>query len=258
MTTKTLKIIQSDQSAATEMAGRQKATGQGYQIKNKGKGEAEVFLYDDIGDSWFGGISAKAFADDLKALGELNTLHVRINSEGGSVFDGIAIYNTLVSNSARVIVHIDSLAASIASIIAMAGDEIIMAENGWMMIHNPWGVFAGDANDLRQQADLMDKIRDQLLLTYSSRASLESDEISELMDAETWMTAQEAYDWGFADTLGETMKVAAHVDVKRFRNVPKALTEVKNVVQQSSEQADRDARVKVGEMAAFVASSKNK
>ena len=100
------------------------------QINNKGKNSAEILIYDTIGAGWLGGISAQDFAKDLKALGDsLETITVRINSDGGSVFDGIAIYNTLVSHKARITVKIDGLAASIASIIAMAGDTVMIASN---------------------------------------------------------------------------------------------------------------------------------
>src|SRR5262245_27525916 len=106
--------------------------------------EAEVYIYEDVGSGWFGGVSAKQFADDLRALGQVQTINVHINSAGGEVFDGVAIYHTLVQHPARVVSHVDGLAASIASVIAMAGDEIRITEAGMFMIHNARGGVVGE------------------------------------------------------------------------------------------------------------------
>lgn len=123
--------------------------GQGYRISAKAN-EADVLIYEDVGDSWFGGVSAKQFADDLKALGKVDTINLRLNSAGGDVFDGLAIYRQLVDHPARVITHIDGIAASIASVIAMAGTEIRIAEAGFLMIHDAWGMQMGNADDMRR------------------------------------------------------------------------------------------------------------
>src|SRR6478609_6695251 len=117
--------------------------GAGYSIKAKGTTAGEIYIYEDVGDSWFGGVTAKQFAADLKELGPVQTLDVRINSGGGDVFDGLAIYRQLVDHPAKVVSHIDGFAASIASIIAMAGDEIRISEAGFVMIHDAWGVAVG-------------------------------------------------------------------------------------------------------------------
>ena len=196
------------------------------QIQNKGNKTAEILIYDTIGAGWMGGISAQDFAKDLKALGKLDTINVRINSEGGSVFDGIAIYNSLASNEAKVIIDIDSLAASISSIIAMSGDVIRMAFNATFMVHDPWIVAAGGSADLRSQADLLDKVRDQLVATYVSRSSISAEKISELMTAETWMSAQEAFDYGLIDEITEEIKMAACVHRERFKNAPESLIDI--------------------------------
>lgn len=196
----------------------------------KGKRKAEVFIYEDIGDGWMGGISAKVFADQLNALGRLDEINVRINSAGGAVFDGIAIHNTLLKNPATVIVDVDGLAASIASIIAMAGDEVYMSSNAMMMIHDPWIVAGGSADELREQADLLDKVRGQLLATYVSRSNADEQAVSDMMTAETWMTADEALAAGFIDSVTDEMKVAAYVDPSKFKNVPKALLDKSNGV----------------------------
>lgn len=196
----------------------------GYSIKAKAK-SAEILIYDDIGEGWIGGISAKSFIADLKALPDVDTVNVRIHSEGGAVFDGQAIYNAIKRLDARVEVDIDGIAASIASIIAMAGDEIRMAENGFMMIHDPWMVAAGTASELRDAAETMDKVRDTLLKTYVNRTGTDSETISQMMLDETWMNADEALEFGFIDSVTEEMKLAAKIDTKRFRKLPQALAE---------------------------------
>ncbi|MFV9616170.1 MAG: head maturation protease, ClpP-related, partial [Gammaproteobacteria bacterium] len=185
----------------------------------------------DIGDGWMGGLSAKRFADELNALGKLTEINVRINSPGGSVFDGVAIYNTLVKNGANIIVDIDGLAASISSVIAMAGNEIRIASNALLMIHDPWGVFAGNADELRRQAELMDKVKGTLLDTYMNRAKASKKDVEQMMKDETWMTADEALENGFVDSVTDEMKMAAHFDLKRFKHPPKLEESIANVVQ---------------------------
>ena len=195
-----------------------------FDIKVKNK-KAEIFIYEDIGESWLGGLSAKRFNDELNAIGKMDTINVRINSDGGSVFDGVAIQNSLRKNSARVEVDIDGIAASIASIIAMAGDEIRIADNGFMMIHDPWIVAGGGADDLRKTADLLVKVRDTLVDTYVRRTGVDADTVSELMAAETWMDSTEAKELGFVDTVTGELAMAAHIDIKKFKNPPQALIE---------------------------------
>lgn len=199
-----------------------------YQITAKGKGKAEVLIYDDIGAGWMGGISAKSFATELNAMGKLDEINVRINSNGGSVFDGVAIYNSLIKNSARVVVDIDGIAASIASIIAMAGDEIRMADNAFLMIHDPWIVTGGTADDLRTVAETMDKVRETLLDTYAKRPGSDRDHISQWMTDETWFTASEALDAGLIDSVAAEMKLAAFagVDLSKYKKAPVALASV--------------------------------
>jgi len=199
----------------------------GYQIK-AGPKSAEILIYDEIGESWLGGISAKQFAADIKALPKVDDITVRINSEGGSVFDGTAIYNTLRNHGSTINVKIDGLAASIASIIAMAGDTIEMAENGFMMIHDPWMVAAGTAEELRSQADVMDKVQEKLVDTYAKRTKGSIEDIAAWMAAETWMTAEEALERGFIDSITEPSRMAAKVrDRERYKHLPANLKEDK-------------------------------
>lgn len=188
-----------------------------YDIRNAADGVAEILIYDEIGAF---GITAKQFADDLKAVGKPNTITLRINSPGGSVFDGIAIHNSLKRLSARKTVWIDGIAASIASVIAMAGDEIVMPENAMMMIHDPAGVVAGTAPEMRAMADALDRIKGGLVTAYRDRTGKADDEVEQLMAAETWMTATEAVSAGFADRVDKPIRATAHFDLSRFRNAP--------------------------------------
>lgn len=194
-----------------------------YSIKAKGDKQAEILLYDEIGNGFFGGVGAKEFVKDLTALGALSEINLRINSPGGSVFEGMAIYNALVRNKAKVNVHVDGLAASIASVIAMAGDEINIAENALMMIHNPWTLAMGDSDELRKNAELLDKLRDSMLALYVKRTTSDEKAISDMLNAETWLNAEEAKETGFADNITETLEMAAKFDLSRFKNTPATL-----------------------------------
>lgn len=196
-----------------------------YQMRAKSSRKAEVLIYQDIGDGWVGGISAKRFADDLAKLGAMDEINIRVNSNGGSVFDGVAIFNTLKKNPARIVVDVDGIAASIASIICMAGDEIRMAANSFLMIHNPWIVASGTAGELRNIAARMDKVRETMLDTYANRPKTTRSKVSEWMNAETWFTADEALAAGLIDGVSQELKMAAlsWFDLSRYRNPPKQL-----------------------------------
>tara|TARA_R100000808_G_scaffold8467_1_gene23989 strand:- start:2423 stop:3094 length:672 start_codon:yes stop_codon:yes gene_type:complete len=159
-------------------------------------------------------------------------IEVRINSGGGDVFEGQTIYSLLddhkTRHNARVIVHVDALAASIASIIAMAGDEIIMSDGALMMIHNPWTPGAGgSADELRKTADVLDKIGETLVTVYENRTGLDRETIMSLMDDETWLTASEAINLGFADVMASDSNVtAASIAAFNYANAPKWLVDI--------------------------------
>jgi ATP-dependent protease ClpP protease subunit len=209
------------------MTIRNRGTGvppAGYRMAKNGK-RGEIYLYGVIGASWFGdGITAKQFSDDLKALKGVDGIDLRINSEGGDVFDGKAMYTLLRDHGAEITVHIDGLAASAASYIAMAGDDIRISEAGFMMVHNAWGGAVGNAEELRRLASLLDTIDGTIRDVYAARTGLPAETVAELMAAETWMTAAEAKEKGFADTVVENLKIAAFVrDDFRYRNTPAAL-----------------------------------
>jgi len=175
--------------------------------------EAEVFIYDaivenDLDAEWWGGVSPQAFVKQLRGL-DVATLHVRINSPGGSVFAGRAIETALREHKARVVVHVDGLAASAASFIAMAGDEIVMAAGAMMMIHKGWTWAWGNADELKATAELLDKIDGTLVQTYVARSGQTGEQVAAWLAAETWFTAQEAVDAGLADSVAEPAKGAA-------------------------------------------------
>lgn len=197
----------------------------GYKVVARGSDRAEIYLYGVIGGDWFGeGVTAKQFADDLKALGSVKTIDLRINSEGGSVFDGKAIYSLLVEHKAKVITHIDGLAASAASFIAMAGDEIEIAEGGFVMIHNAWLFAMGDARELRRTAELLDTVNGTILDVYTARTKGDRAKLAKMMDDETWLTAEDAIKHGFANKMVQNLKVAASIShPDRFKNMPAAL-----------------------------------
>jgi len=187
-------------------------------------GEAEVWLYDEIGENgWGDGIGAKAFIDELNAV-DASTLTVRINSPGGDVFDGFAMYQALLRHQARVVVEVDALAASAASVIAMAGDEINMADTSLLMVHDPWTFAIGNSADLREQADLLDQVAGSIVAAYTRRDGVDADTIKSAMAAETWYTATEAREAGLVDNVTEApASVAARIPMGRFRNAPTAL-----------------------------------
>ena len=183
-----------------------------YAMKAVAGGEsARLDIYDEIG-GW--GVNAGQFATDLKGLGAVAQLDVHIHSPGGSVVDGAAIFNLLKQHAGRKVVTIDGMALSMASVIAMAGDEIIMPGNALMMIHNTRTMTAGDAEQLRKDADLLDKMKAQIAGAYVAKTGKTADEIAALMDAETWMDGKEAVAMGFATRLADwEVKAAAAFDL---------------------------------------------
>jgi ATP-dependent Clp protease protease subunit len=184
----------------------------------------EIYIYEDIGEGWFGGITAKAFSDSMKELGNVDALDIYINSPGGSVFDGVAIYNQIKRFAGEKIIHIDGIAASIASVIAMAGDEIRIAANGMIMIHDPWGMAVGTAGEMRKMADSLDKVRDTILTTYIAKTGKGEKQISDWMTAETWMNAEESVKNGFATKVTDEKAMKAEFPMlSKFNNVPEQL-----------------------------------
>jgi len=197
-----------------------------YEIQAAANGSAgEIHLYDQIG-GW--GISASRFLREVSEAGFFNAsqVEIRIHSPGGSVLDGFAIYNTLKRLTGTVNIHIDGLAASMASVIAMLpGATVHIPSNAFMMIHNPYGGLVGDASDLRDYADLLDKNSAVMIDAYTQKTGLSREDVESLMNNETWMTGAEAVEKGFADVLLPEMQMAACINdnvTKEFSKMPKA------------------------------------
>jgi ATP-dependent Clp protease, protease subunit len=193
-----------------------------YDFRAQAKG-AEIVIYDEIGAF---GIPAKAFLDELKALGAVAELTLGINSPGGSVFDGVAIYNALKRHDARVTVWVDGISASIASMIAMAADEIVMPANAMLMLHDPSGLVIGTAADMRGMAEALDKMKAGMVAAYRDKSGRDDAEIETLMATETWLSAEEAVELGLADRVEQPVRMAAHFDLSRFHNPPPQLAAI--------------------------------
>jgi len=180
----------------------------------------ELSIYQDIDAAE--GVGPQTVRNFLSAAGG-QPVTIRLNSQGGNVIDGLAIYNLLRQYTGKVTVAVDGMALSIASIVAMGGDEIQIAENAWMMVHCPHLDASGQADDLRQMASLLDGMETQLAGIYSDRTRKPVAEVLAMMDAETWLTGPQAVQAGFADTLTGALAIAAHatIDVRRFRNAPR-------------------------------------
>lgn len=201
-----------------------------WEFKNSTENETDLYLYTEIA-SWGEGYyahSAKSFKEELDGLGDIGILNVYVNSPGGDVFEGIAIYNMLKRHKAHINVYIDGLAASIASVIAMAGDTVYMPSNAMMMIHNAWMFAVGDYNDLREAADNLEKINTSIKQSYMDRTkgNITEEDLTKLMDDETWLSAQECFDYGLCDEVEEEKEIAASIDTKmltRYKNTPREL-----------------------------------
>lgn len=158
----------------------------------------ELLIYDEIG-MW--GLSAREFTEVLRGI-DASEIHLRINSPGGDVFDGVAMFNALRNHEARIIAHVDGLAGSIATIIALAGDEVRMAPNAFFAIHNAWGLTIGDARAHRESAERLDKINEASIInTYVAKTGQDAKLVRRWMDDETWFSATEARDAGFVDVV---------------------------------------------------------
>lgn len=187
----------------------------------KDSGVVEVAIFDDIG---YFGITAENFRNDVIAASKsAKTVRVRINSYGGEVWQAIAMYHTLRGLDAKVQVVIDGIAASAASLVAMAGDEILIPENAYMMIHNPAGLYWGEAEGMSNYASMLEKLELTLANIYSGRTGLDVPVVREIMKTETWLTAAEAVSKGFADEMTTAIRIAANGSTARFKSFPEQL-----------------------------------
>lgn len=174
--------------------------------------ESDLYLYGEVG-GW--GASAAEFIDALSARKD-QRINLHIHSPGGSVFEGHAIFNALRLHPGGVTTWIDGIAASMASVIAMAGKPVKIASNGFLMIHNPWTEAEGGSEEMRKQADVLDKLKESLVQIYAEKSGIHEDDISKAMDEETWLSAEEAIEWGLADEVFTGMQVAAKIDLSRI------------------------------------------
>ncbi len=183
-----------------------------YALETSGR-EADIYIFGDI-TSWEwleNDVSSYTLSKELQGL-DVDIINVHINSYGGEVAEGLAIYNMLRNHSAKVKTYCDGFACSIASVIFMAGDERIMNDASLLMIHNAWTSISGNAAELRKQADDLETITQASIEAYKARANIDEAKIKELMDAETWILPSEALEWGFATGIieaAETNKAAA-------------------------------------------------
>lgn len=207
------------------------------EVKNPGGENAELYIYGDIcgseGECWSrDDVCPSMVISALDEVKDAEKIDIYINSGGGDVFAGIAIYNRLKSVKAHKTVHIDALAASIASVIALAGDEVIMPENSFMMIHKAWTYAMGNADDLRACADRLETIEQSIVSVYDENSECSAEEINEKMSAETWLDAAGASEMFGKVRTAEPEEAAACVTELCFKNAPAGL-----IVRES---ADRD------------------
>lgn len=200
-----------------------------FEVKNAAEDTTTIRILDEIG-GW------GVWASELIAqLDMINTPKIKLEifSPGGYVDEGLQIYTALMRHPARITVHIDSLAASIASVIAMAGDEIVMSDTALLMIHDPWGGAVGTAEDMRKTAEVLDKMKAQIVNAYAKRTGLSVDELETMMSEETWMTGQEALDLGFIDRVDELAPSAVVTEHQGFacniiaglKNIPSTMAD---------------------------------
>lgn len=193
------------------------------------QGITTLTIYGDIGESWWWDSTSAVDVDNaLKNAGK-NDLVIKLNSPGGSAFDGIAIYNRLKDHEGKVTIHIDGWACSAASVIAMAGDEVIMGAGAMLMIHEASNIVWGNKGDFRSEADLLEKLEDGIIDIYMTKANVSREDIREKVDAETWFSANEAVEIGFATSTALSVE---------GNNDNEELTQMKAQMQAMQQQLD--------------------
>ena len=203
----------------------------GLRVNNLANNVAEIELYDEIGESWWNehAVSATQFKEALDGLDKgITEIHLRVNSPGGSVFDGMSMYELIKkerNQGRKVIAYIDGYAASIASIIIMACNEIIIGDGGMVMIHKPLTGVYGNATEMERLINILDKIEENMITIYAKKTGKSRIELANELAAETWFTSEEAIKQGFADKKMEfkdTLALVASInDVRWFKNKPK-------------------------------------
>lgn len=222
-----------------------------YKIEALSEDNTEVLIYDVIG--W----PFNDAGEIIRAMARIDTktVTVRINSPGGDVFDAMAIFNALQSHKSKVITRVESLAASAASFIALAGKEVQAYQNAMFMIHDPWVLAAGNQYDLREIADILEKISGNMVDIYSQNSNVGKKEIRDMLQAETWFTAKEAKEKGFIDTIIDGKAAKAQFDLSMFAHVPDGFTgnEHDEPIARKYEKALRDVGASKNEARAILA-----
>ena len=226
-------------------------------LEFKAQGNAcEIKIYGDIGDNYWKDEEDKSVTSvaDLDKFIDENkdaaTVDIYINSSGGSVFDGIAMYNKLKRWKAYKTVYIDGFACSIASVIAMCGNKIVMPKTAMMMIHNPWTIAMGNAEELRKVADDLDKMGDSIKNAYLSKVNIDERKLSKLMDEESFLNADECFEYGFCTQVGEeseevkqTVEEALDSYQKLYANKLSVLESIKNAIKTFDEPIEETVEV---------------
>lgn len=227
-----------------------KKTKAGFYNKETVKEETILYIYDEI-SPW--GIDAKSIVKDIASA--TGPIRMKLNTPGGNVFDGIAIYSAMRASKNEISVDIEGIAASAGAIIAMGGTKINMAENAFLMIHEAWTLMVGNASDLRKEADVLEKIDEQIVNIFSKKSGKDNKEVKKALSAETWFNGQEAMDWGLIDNIIETEPAQNLFDLSVFNNVPDALRSpsCETLDERTLETILRDAGLSRKEAKAFMA-----
>jgi len=211
---------QKNAEATANLWGKSIDRADWFKIEAKSDDEAEITIYDVIGWPY---VEASDFVRELSSV-KAKSIKLRINSPGGDVFDGMAIFNALKDHPAHITTQVDGLAASMASVIAMAGDEVTMHKNSMLMIHNAWVVVAGDRNALASITDVLAKIDGNILDIYYGKTGHGKRELKAMMDAETWLTAEDAKEFKLIDAvLDSETRAKAQFDLRLFAKTPDGL-----------------------------------
>ena len=230
------------------LLAKNKRQAQPHPIEMKGD-EATLYIYDaivsdDITASYCGGVSAESLVPQIRAV-KGGTLRIRINSPGGDVFAAQAIVSAIRDTKAKVIAHIDGFAASAATVIATAAHTVEISDGALYMIHCGWTMALGNASDMRETANLLDKVDATIVSQYAKRTGKTPEQIKALMDAETWMDATECVANGFADAISEAVDAKAQWDLSAYANAPAAKpnSETSNITPEHRQFLDRKLRL---------------
>jgi ATP-dependent Clp protease protease subunit len=221
-------------------------------VKSGDGEEATVYMYDMIVSSeleadWFGGIAPESFVKALNKI-DAKTIHLRINSPGGSIFAARAIEAAIRNHPAKIIAHVDGVAASAASFVAVACDAVEIAKGGFFMVHKGWCCMCGNSDDALAMADLLDKLDGTIAQTYADKSGKPASDMLELMAAETWLTAEESLEIGFADRIAESEAKNCAWDLSAYENAPLAV-----VPEEASEaEHDKEENASAGKSAAML------